>query len=70
MTMRRYLGCFVYEIKEQDVGQPLFGMWGLGIGRIRQQDVGKQVYRVKSIYQIETEEQRDKRLEGVLWHIR
>lgn len=60
--MRRYLGCFVYEIKEQDVGHLLFWRWGLGAGLIRQQDVGKQVYRDKGIHQIETEEQRDKRL--------
>jgi len=39
-----------------------FEVIGLPIGRIQRQDIGKRVYRVGGIIQVENNEQRDERL--------
>ena len=56
------------EILECDVGKPTFRAFGHVwlcsgfIGRILPKDVGKRVYKVGDIVQVENDEQRDKRV--------
>ena len=49
----------VRTVSKSDVGKPILGGF---IGAIQKQDVGKRVYRVGGILQIENNEQRDRRL--------
>lgn len=57
-----------YTLTQKDVGRPflkIFGhIWPVSdfIGRIFAKDVGKRVYLVGDILQVENEEQREKRL--------
>jgi hypothetical protein len=58
------------EIVKADIGETIFtafgGAWPCSgfIGRILPQDVGKRVYLVGRILQVENNEQRDKRIKG------
>ena len=64
--MRLYI-----EILECDVGQPTFKAFGRVwltsgfIGHVLPGDMGKRVYQVGDILQVENDEQRDKRLASV-----
>jgi len=59
------------EITENDVGEPLFDafgkMWVVGnfMGRILSIDIGKRVYLVGDILQVENDMQRSKRMREV-----
>lgn len=60
-----------HTISTEDVGQPwlkIFGqLWIVSefMGRILPGDVGKRIYLVGRILQVENDEQRDRRLQGV-----
>lgn len=59
-----------YEIQASDVGQARIRAFGRAwqttdfIGRVLSGDVGKRVYLVGDILQVENDEQRDRRLAG------
>jgi hypothetical protein len=60
-----------YTLKEHDVGKCTIHAFGKAwavvnfIGRIYPDDVGKRVYEVNGILQVENDAQRKSRLEGV-----
>lgn len=69
--MAKYKGKYVYTIKEGDIANPynantrqFINVHALmqTMGRLMPGDVGKQVFEIDGIYQVENDEQRDARL--------
>ena len=64
-----YKGTFVLEVTPEHVGKSfdkILNTLGSGFGRVMPVDIGKRVYKSDGIFQIENEEQRDRRQDSAV----